>query len=97
MIKVGCKAITETASSNELNWFDMETRMRKVLMDLLQPTLNRSHEDRDEFVQVKKQLTTIEKTVADLDYTVNKTNQTPTAFEEIFTKFFDIVSWIVLT
>lgn len=38
----------------ELDWFDFETRMRKLIHELLEPHINRGMEDRDFTMHLKK-------------------------------------------
>lgn len=43
-------------SDLELTWFDFETRMRKLVYELLQPTVQRSHEDREILYTCRKSI-----------------------------------------
>ena len=38
----------------ELNWYDFETRTRKLVFELLQPSVTRTTEDREVLFQVQR-------------------------------------------
>lgn len=40
----------------ELNWYDFETRTRKLVFELLQPSVNRGAEDRELIFKQGRQL-----------------------------------------
>jgi len=40
----------------ELNWYDMETRSRKLVFELMQPTVMRSAEDREMIYGIRRQI-----------------------------------------
>jgi len=39
---------------NELDWFAFETRVRKIIQELIEPTMKRVIEDRDSITGMKK-------------------------------------------
>lgn len=65
--------------------------MRKLIHELLEPHIHRGMEDRDFTQQLKKSLEVQKRRISDLEYSVFKTNQKPSAFDEITKKFHDIV------
>ena len=75
---------------HELNWFDLETRMRKLVYDLLQPTVTRSHEDRELLYAVRKQQLNHQNRIDELEYALFKTNQPLTVFDKIYEKIGEI-------
>ncbi|CAG9310959.1 unnamed protein product [Blepharisma stoltei] len=52
-------------SNKELEWFDIETRLRKVVMEMLEPTLQKLSNDREAVGKVKRKMTRAKKR---LDY-----------------------------
>ena len=40
--------------SQGLSWFDLETQTRKIIYELLQPSLTRQTEDSDEIGRIQK-------------------------------------------
>jgi len=67
----------------ELNWFDLETRLRKVVFELLQPSVQRSHEDRDSINSTKKQIISQAKRLEELEFILMKSDSPTTAFDEV--------------
>ena len=70
----------------ELNWFDLETRMRKLVFELLEPTINRSQEDKEQISLAKKSLIQHNKRLEELEICLFKSNEKKTIFEEIYKK-----------
>lgn len=49
-------------TNKELEWFDIETRLRKVVMEMLEPTLQKITVDRENSIKLKrKQKSAIER------------------------------------
>ena len=42
--------------SSQMNWFQIETRIRKMIHKILKPTLERAHEDRETMLKSDKNL-----------------------------------------
>lgn len=61
-------------STAEIDWFDFETRMRIIIRDILEPTIKRQEDDRDEINNLKKMIENFKKRIDDLDYLVNRAN-----------------------
>ncbi len=54
----------------ELDWFQFETEMRKVIRDLLEPTITRSHEDRERTNNFRIQIDSMEERLIFLENVV---------------------------
>lgn len=74
----------------ELDWFQFETEMRKVVRELIEPTITRSHEDRERTNNFKKILEEVEKRVKMLENIVIKKGEKLSAFEDIHNKISQI-------
>ncbi|CDW77434.1 UNKNOWN [Stylonychia lemnae] len=74
------------SSDFELNWFDFETRMRKLVYELLQPTVQRSHEDREILYNSKKSLMNHQQRLEEIEYSLFKSTEKTTVFDQIYMK-----------
>ena len=72
-----------------MDWFDIQTKSRALIADLLQPTITKLTMQRDELNQHSRTITVLQGQVKDLEYTVFKKNQRLTIFEEIDEKILE--------
>ena len=72
----------------ELDWFQFETEMRKVVRDLLEPTIQRSHEDRERTNNFRILIDSMEDRVNHLETIVLKKGEKLSVFEEINNRIF---------
>ena len=75
-----CLSIESTA---ELDWFQFETEMRKVIRDLIDPTIQRSHEDRERTNNYKIILDTYEERLNYMENLILRNGEKLTVFEDI--------------
>ena len=69
--------------SEEIQWMDFETRMRKVIKELLSPVLDRAQEDRELLLKINQRRKTQEDKVAILENSVFKTKNSTSMFDDI--------------
>jgi len=81
----------EQKSNKEFEWFDFETRMRKLVVDLIQPTILKINEDRENVSALKAAIKAEQIRVNELETAVFKKEGKDTHFENIYTKFTEIV------
>ena len=62
---------------------DFETRMRKVIKELLSPVLDRAQEDRELLLKINQRRKTQEDKVAILENSVFKTKNSTSMFDDI--------------
>ena len=67
----------------ELNWYDFETRTRKLVFELLQPTVLRSAEDREQLFQTRKSIESYEARIKELECILLETEQPTNRFERL--------------
>ena len=75
-----CLCLESTA---ELDWFQFETEMRKVIRDLIDPTIQRSHEDRERTNNYKIILDTYEERLNYMENLILRNGEKLTVFEDI--------------
>jgi hypothetical protein len=75
----------------DFNWFDFETRIRKVISELLQPTIKRSKEDKETISEVKTVVTDCKQEVEEMKYTIDKIKKKNKQFDQIFKKISELV------
>lgn len=76
-------------SSRELEWFDLETRMRDLLHHQLIPILTKSKEDRDQINTTKAHCTKLELRIKQLETMVFGDKDQETVMQEILIKLAD--------
>ena len=74
-------------------WFDYETRLRTLVEELLEPTLRRSREERELFEMLSRKNDHSNKRLDDVEFMFQKTQKRQTAFEDIFKRIHDLVSF----
>ena len=57
-----------------LDWFAFETKMRQVVREIVEPTITRSHEDREVVGSLKKMLEAQEARVNDIEIALFKSD-----------------------
>ena len=65
--------------------------MRQVVRELVEPTISRSHEDREVVTTLKRVLEQQETRVKELEIALFKSNETMTEFDQIRTRFAEVV------
>ena len=75
----------------EFNLFEIETKTKKLVYELLQPCMKRADEDRDLLNEVAKTIRVQhEDRIEQLEYALFKSDETPTIFDDIDKKIFDV-------
>jgi predicted RNase H-like nuclease (RuvC/YqgF family) len=57
--------------------------MRIIIRDILEPTIKRQEDDREEINNLKKMIENFEKRIDDLDYLVNRANFKTSKYDEL--------------
>ena len=76
---------------SDLIWFEYETRLRKLVEELLEPTIRRSREERELFESLNKKSEALHKRVDDLEFMSQRTQKRQTAFDDIFKRINELV------
>ena len=76
----------------ELDWFEFETRMRKLIVDLVQPTVKKCNEDRENFGKLQAFAELQKARVDELETLLLKSDKQQTRFDEVFTQIADVVN-----
>lgn len=58
----------------ELNWYDFETRTRRLVFELLQPTVTRSTEDREIIYSMRRKIEGHRQKIEELEYCLFKSD-----------------------
>jgi len=74
----------------DLIWFEYETRLRKLVEELLEPTVKRSREEREMYEVLSKKHEGLLKRVEDLEFTSHRTQKRQTVFEDIFRRISEL-------
>lgn len=69
---------------NELNLFVFETHVRKLIRDLVEPTMQRASEDREVVNETKRVLNLVSRRLHELEYIIYKGNERNTIFDDIY-------------
>ncbi|CDW80865.1 UNKNOWN [Stylonychia lemnae] len=68
----------------EIDWFDFETRMRKMIHEMIEPTVRKVNEDRDKLFKIRNDQDAQKRKIEDLEFAVIKTDNKTNVFEDIF-------------
>ena len=74
----------------QLDWFDFETRMRKLILDLLTPYSDKASDDRGEISKVRKLLDGLDKRIFELEFILKRESQPTTVFDMLEDKIADL-------
>ena len=77
-------------TTRELEWFDLETRMRELIHTQLEPTLAKAREDRESNQGLKSQIKTLEFRVKSLETAVLGDQKSETIIENIYKRCAEI-------
>lgn len=88
------KQLMHIEMAHDIDWFDFETRMRKLIHEMIEPTVRKVNEDRDKVFKLKNGLDLQRKKLDDLEFAgtityvyltlVIKTDNKTNVFDEIF-------------
>ena len=78
------------SNTRELEWFDLETRMRELLYIQLEPVIQKAKQDREQNSALKLYCKTLEKRLKDLETVVLGDKTAETAIVEIINRCADI-------
>lgn len=79
----------QKTGSAELDWFAFETRVRKLIHELLEPTVKRTIESKENYEEGKRTTERLEKKIRELEYAIYKSDSCPTVFEELHGRITD--------
>ena len=71
------------AQRRDLDWFEFETKMRKLVHELLEPTLRRAQEDRESVEVMKRTLIENGKRLEPLEFALYKSGNKHSFFDEV--------------
>ena len=76
-----------------MDWFDFETRMRKLISQLMHPTLLKFNEDKENLAKLQVIVDLQRKRIDDLEelFLQNKKQNTHSQFDKIFIRLSEIV------
>lgn len=66
--------LNKKAYDFELNWYDFETRTRRLVFELLQPTVTRSTEDREMIYSMRRKIESHRQKIEELEYCLFKSD-----------------------
>lgn len=75
----------------DLIWFDYETKMRKLVSELLEPSTKRSIQDRELYDALIKKYDEQAKKLEELEFIVCKSKKRQTVFEDINQRINELV------
>lgn len=70
-------------TSSNLDWFAFETRIRKVLHELLEPTAERSVKTKEHVEEVKTQNEFLTRKIEELEFILHKSHKRSTLFDNV--------------
>ncbi len=76
----------------ELNWFAMETKVRQLVQELIEPTIKRGVQDRIDIEELNGQLQKQKGLIDNINFALYKSKERDTVFETIDKRFETIVS-----
>ena len=79
-------------ANGELDWFAFEIRVRKMVMEMLEPTIKRVANERQLYISSKKVIDTLKNRFDNLEHIVLMTEERTTVFDEIHRKIAQIDS-----
>jgi SMC interacting uncharacterized protein involved in chromosome segregation len=71
---------------NEVGYFEFETKIRKMLLDMVEPVQKRLLDDRDKIVKLRTDLEANKRKTEDLEFSLHKTDGRLVAFDDIYKK-----------
>jgi hypothetical protein len=71
---------------DEVGFFEFETKIRKMLIDMIEPIQKRLGDDRDKIVKLRTDLEANKRKTEDLEFALNKTDSRLVAFDDIYKK-----------
>ena len=71
----------------ELDWFSFETRVRKLIQDLVEPVSKRAVEAKESSDTLRKSNDNLKRKVEEIEFVVHKSQKKSTIFEDINNKF----------
>jgi len=70
-------------NSQNMDWFAFETRIRKVLHELLEPTAERSMKTKESMEEVRTQNEFLTRKVEELEFILHKSHKRSTLFDNV--------------
>jgi len=85
-------SLGQMSSADEVGFFEFETKIRKMIIDMLDPLQKRVSDDRDKIVKIRTDLEAQRRHTEDLQFAINKTDSRLVAFDDIYKKFNRLVT-----
>ena len=80
-----------TEPTNELGWFEFETRIRRMMLEMIDPVQKRIYEDREKVVKFRADFEANRRKTEDLEFHVGKIDGKLVALDDIYKRFNHIV------
>lgn len=77
---------TAPENMDEVGFFEFETKIRKMLLDMVEPLQKRLADDRDKIAKLRSDLETGKRKTEDLEFHLSKTDNRLTAFDDVYKK-----------
>jgi hypothetical protein len=81
---------------NEVGYFEFETKIRKMLLDMIDPIQKRLGDDRDKIVKLRTDLEANKRKAEDLEFSMHKTDGRLVAFDDIYKKLNKLVIYSII-
>lgn len=81
-------------SLDEVTLFEFETKIRKLILDLVDPFTKRQATDREFTAKLRTDLESARRKIEEQDYAMSKIEARLGTFDEVFKKIADLVSII---
>ena len=78
--------MSEINSKDKLDWFEFETITRRMVQSLLEPVLNKITDNKEAILLLTKSNKINIDKITELEFTLHKTNQRSTAFDDVYKK-----------
>lgn len=78
--------------TNELGWFEFETRIRQMMLEMLGPVQKRIYEGSEKVVKFRSDYEGSRRKIEDLEFHVGKIEGRLVAIDDIYKRFNNIVS-----
>jgi len=76
--------MSEAYSKDKLDWFEFETITRRMVQGLLEPIMNKISDNKEEILLASKSTKSNADKIAELEFTLHKSNKRSTAFDEVY-------------
>ena len=78
---------------NEVGWFDFETRIRDLVMNMIDPIGKRGLDDRDKLVKLRTEVEHVKRKNDDIEFAISKMEVKIFTIEDLYKKINRIVKY----